>query len=206
MKKLWKRSAAVTLLLSAALFFNAMGGVAMASDSEVTAVKAVAAVSVGVFDDFFMHSNVHQQAYLTYLVREYAPESEADWKEAFAQRNKAAEEMKEKIETVTLENNPELKVKTEAALDVSVVFDEEAAKNMKIAKRPALDDKQLQEIKAEMELQEEFARAVEAGDADAIREVLPSLLENYKDKTARLPEMAGNIEIRISEGADAAGE
>ncbi len=205
MKKLWKRSAVVTLLLSAALLFNTMGGAAMASDPEMGKGKAVV-FSAGMSDGFFMHSDVHQQAYLTYLVKEYAPETEAEWKEAFAQRNKVTEEMRDKIEAAAPENKPGFHVKTGIASETGKVFEKKLVMEDKIFSLPSPDDEQMQQIEAEMELQEEFARAVEDRDADAIRAVLPKLLENYKEKTARLPEMAENIKFIISEEADAAGE
>ncbi|GBF35704.1 hypothetical protein DCCM_4833 [Desulfocucumis palustris] len=205
MKGLWKRSGAVTLLLSAALLFSTMGGVALADEPQAVAAKS-AVFSVAMFDDFYMHSDVHQQAYLTYLVREYAPESEAEWKEAFAQRNKVTEEMKDKIETITLENKPDFQVKTGTAPNSNIASGGKIFIADKTVGLSASDDKELQEVKARMELQEEFAGAVENQDADAIRAVLPRLLEDYKDRTARLPEMAENMKIKISEGADASGE
>lgn len=40
-----------------------------------------------------MASEVHQQAYLTYLVKEYDPESLDQWQDAFAERKKADADM-----------------------------------------------------------------------------------------------------------------
>jgi len=57
-------------------------------------------VSYGVFaGGSLLGSSVHEQAYLTYLVKEYSPDTLKDWEEAFAKRNEAVKKSKEQLQT-----------------------------------------------------------------------------------------------------------
>ncbi len=59
------------------------------------------------------------------------------------------------------------------------------------------DQKLLERFKAEEELQEAFAKAVESEDAAAIGAVLPKILADYKENTEQLKKVPETIQIKV---------
>ncbi|UUZ82389.1 hypothetical protein LJK88_49835 [Paenibacillus sp. P26] len=53
------------------------------------------------------------------------------------------------------------------------------------------------ELKAELQLQEDFVQAVESENEASIRELLPKLLENYKAKTEELKKLAEQLREKL---------
>lgn len=96
MRNLFKAAAYSVLLvmLGAALVVTAPAGMVTAGETKTEPVVMVSAVGVvgSVGGPGFLGSEVHQQAYLTYLVNEFAPGTMGDWSAAFAERKKVVAE------------------------------------------------------------------------------------------------------------------
>lgn len=231
MKKILKPIVIGALLFSTAFAFSGFTDVAKADTAEKAVVQSSQGVpgafSVGIRHGSYLNADVHEQAYLTFLLKEYAPDSEAEWKEAFVERKKVTAEIKEKLkelapgEEISVNGDkikyfvakpaapnaegstlpvPQIKefvtiLKDDAALpsgerkDIIFKAGEFAPDK--------LDQKLMDELKAEAELQAAFAKAVESGDADAIGAVLPKILEDYKQKTEQLKKVPETIQFKV---------
>lgn len=181
------------VLVCAVLLAAGTFSVASAQEGAKAAVCTPAMVaSTPIIPVISMDNDVHEQMYLTYLVKEYAPDSLAGWQRAFADRNQALKTQEEKavpvVESVpaamgsTVESSsanakglPSGKDSIKAAETVPAL---EAADKID----PALDAK----IKAQIKLSEDFAKAVANKDAKAIASLLPKVLDDYKNTTASL--------------------
>lgn len=230
MKKWLRGALAGALLLSAALACGPSVQ-ALADEKEGAAAVKVKAAPRGVFVGAgfggYLNSEVHQKAYLTYLVKEYSPESMGEWEKAFAERKQVSGSMPKEIAvrlkgSLSQDGQPEagkvFKLKIDPALrgsggeaDLPLPKEKmlffginngdgtlpplpeglpEGVKDV-VAKRvnvtmPSLDAKKMEEIKARADLMAEFDKAVESGSADSIRSLLPRILEDYREATARM--------------------
>lgn len=124
------------------------------------------------------NASIHQQEYLSYLVKEYAPETKKDWEKAFAERNALLDQMKARMDSMDKE---ELKAK----------FKEKHGKmNRQGLKSKMGAQVDREKIKAEMEakrgLEDSFAQAVKKHDKKAIKELMPKMLDDYKKCTERM--------------------
>lgn len=124
------------------------------------------------------NASIHQQEYLSYLVKEYAPETKKDWEKAFTERNAVLDQMKAKMDSMDKE---ELKAK----------FKEKHGKmNRQGLKSKMGDPVDREKMKAEMEtkrnLENNFAQAVKNHDRKAIKELMPKMLDDYKKCTERM--------------------
>lgn len=135
------------------------------------------------------NASIHQQEYLSYLVREYAPGTKKDWEKAFAERNAIVEQMKAKTDLVDKE---QLKAK----------FKEKQGKFNRQELKNKLGDKvDREKLKAEMEtkrtLENSFAQAVKNHDQKAIKELMPKMLADYKKCTERMSQQFEIMKERI---------
>jgi len=225
------------LLFSTAFAFSGLTGVAGADTTEEALQPSQGvsvAVSPGRQQGLFLSADVHEQAYLTFLVKEYALDSMTEWKEAFAERKKVNAEMKGKIsllikdapgvpgEEISVDGDMRIKyfvVRSAGANDdgstpplplnkeiITVLKDGVATGSQEqkdiifkagefVSAKP--DQQLLERFKAEAELQEAFAKAVESEDAAAIGAVLPKILADYKENTEQLKKVPETIQLEV---------
>jgi len=115
---------------------------------------------------------IHQQAYLSYLVKEYAPETTSEWEQAFAKRKEVVVRIKAKLGKEQGKELPkEKREKMEAAhKDLT----------------PEKKQKMMAKMKEKGTFSHKFAQAVEKHDRKAMKNILPQVLENYNKQTARM--------------------
>jgi hypothetical protein len=194
-----------------------------AKADKVTVSFAAAPVEIG-----FMGSEVHQQAYLTYLVKDYVPESIDDWTAAFTERKKAAAEFsskgvlinritapgKEGATSIKVEALPPEQLKEgvlgsltdgkgiaikfgdgkevqsfelkEGAAAGTVTVEKGDPRDVLYYKADKLPTELPAEVKTRMELYQSFEQAVEAKDAAKLKELLPRILDDYKQVTQKM--------------------
>ncbi len=166
--------------------------------------------SSGIFPGGLLQAPVHEQAYLTYLVREYSPETLDSWKEAFAKRDKALEASRQQaevpaMELVPLEAISDLNVKLhriEGDLqNISIVKAEDGdiqpirfMDGVSFDKAEAIEmikvDTELPvAFKARAELRQKFEQAVQDGNGADIKALLPQLLDIYNQDTEQMANM-----------------
>lgn len=204
MKRFLGFSMALALMVSAVLVMSGFSGAqanAAEGDRIMMAAPAHGAFFIGSRHGGLLNSDVHQKAYLTYLVNEYDPGSMEKWNEAFADRLKAVAEMPEKQFIVSDgESKPKfiagplsppektinkmIRIESKDGIKlppVRKIFDNNLS--------PEDREKMIEEAKAEADLQSKFEKAVESGDAAAIKELLPKILESYKKATQHMVEI-----------------
>jgi hypothetical protein len=230
MKKWFKTASMLGLLVSVSLTLSSLPALAADGSAETAAAPAAKGmVTVRLGSPPLMISEVHQQAYLTYLVNEYDPESLDQWQEAFAQRQKAAADMpkptdKGAVLKLTQGDQSEDQLKFNIAIpelsDVSAtqslpvtgpgrlftveMSDDVDGKNIiYINKKPGEsidpDGKIAAEMKASAQLASEFEKAVASGDAQDIKAVLPKVLEDYQKNTERMVNIAQSIKKELDD-------
>lgn len=123
--------------------------------------------------------STHHQVYLSYLVKEYAPETKASWDQAFTKRKTVVSQIKIKLDTE--QGKVMLKEKREKMRS--------EAKKMTPEKRQEMRGK-AQERGA---LNHQLAEALEKHDSKTIKEILPKLLEQYNKQTERMQEMQESL-------------
>lgn len=137
-------------------------------------------------------TDVHEQMYLTYLVKEFAPETLPAWQQVFKERNEVLAEMNKKLEELSISATPDVTgqvtVKQGTAsttadgivtITVSDVKDVKELGTCTVTTTATISA----EAKAREELQNKFSQAVEKRDTKAIAELLPKILEDYKKAT-----------------------
>lgn len=132
-----------------------------------------------------MFSDVHQQRYLTYLVKEFDPEALPDWEKAFADRKAASEKFEQMVEstqgeiTVSLPEGMQVQ-KGEVKVEVEPGQLGEGNKFFSVSSFSASDKAQFD---ARIQMQKEFENAVEKNDTAAIKNILPTILADYRQGT-----------------------
>lgn len=137
---------------------------------------------------------VHEQAYLTTLVKTYTPDSLSQWQTAFAERKQVLEDLKAKFPP------PEGKA-GEGPKGDRPKGDHPKGDHPKGDRPhgdkghqppPSGDVTLPPEVAARIALEKEFTDAVKASDATAIAQVLPKLLTEYQAETAKLKTILEN--------------
>ena len=181
----------------------------LAADSfaaQTTKTETVAvAVGSPILD--FMASEVHQQNYLRYLVKEYDPASLPQWEKAFAARKDARQQLEQKLRdsipgssdlsgvfTVTLADTAAISCTDLSITEVSKGSAEVSGD--KVFVTSSLDSEKLNhaEVVSQDKLYSDFEQAVELGDAAAIKVDLPKILDKYQQLTE---DMVKGITITI---------
>lgn len=178
-----RRIVSVALLLA----LVAAGGWAtscLAEEATAKEVKGIVTVTVAGPCEM-MFSDVHQQRYLTYLIKEFTPESLPDWEKAFADRKAASEMFQQMVEssqgdiTVSLSEGMQVK-KGEIKVEVEPGQSGEENKIFSVSSFDASDKAQLD---ASIQLQKDFEDAVEKNDPAVIKNILPQILADYRQGT-----------------------
>lgn len=173
-----------------------------ANDAKVAVVSYSAIPGGG-----FLGSPVHEQAYLTYLVREYSPEMLDSWKEAFAKRNEAVKASEKLLRTgtsfmsegtvISEGNVVEAKKLPGRALTIKFKNNKEdgaaivkseaaiAAKAGELVKK-MLGKEIPAELKVKMDLFQKFEKAVADNKGEEIKAILPELLKDYNQTTEQM--------------------
>jgi len=135
--------------------------------------------------DHQLLSKVHQQRYLTYLVKEFDPAALPDWEKAFAERNVASEKFEQMLKSAPgslavsfPEGAPiekgEVKIETKSG---------QLADGKKLFTTSCIGTADLDQFNARIQVQKEFETAVENNDPAAIKNVLPKALADYRQTT-----------------------
>lgn len=155
-----------------------------ASEEAGPETKGVLTVTMAASCDM-MFSDVHQQRYLTYLVKEFDPQALPDWEKAFADRKAASELFEQVVKstqgTVAVCLSGGTSVQTgEVKVEVEPGQSGEGNKFFSVSSFSASDKPQFD---ARLQVQKEFESAVEKNDPAAIKNVLPKVLEEYRQGT-----------------------
>lgn len=156
------------------------------------------AVAVGSPVLNFMASEVHEQNYLRYLIKDYDPAALPQWEKAFAARKDARQQWEQKLKD-------SLPTASELSGAVTVTFADTAAfpclealpGKVSISEGnlaeisgdkvfvTAVESKELNnaEVAVQDKLYSDFEQAVELGDAAAIKAALPKILDKYQQLT-----------------------
>jgi hypothetical protein len=217
MKKIFSVLLVMGLLLTVAVW-NVYADDATTTTTTTTTTAAAATRVVnftgitgdGVFTGGFLGSAVHEQAYLTYLVKEYSPESLANWQEAFAARNEAIKAAKENAQTSVPSKDAIFEAEKIADKPVAITIKgldngdplpgtdiqgDKAQVITIIGKEVSAETKA--ELQAKTELYQKFENAVANSDAAAIKAVLPDLLTDYNKNTEQLKNMKIFIQNKL---------
>lgn len=170
----------------------------MASESAAAPTAQTGSVAVTMCSPLpeFMMSEVHQQNYLRYLVKQYDPAALSKWEEAFTARKVATKQLQESISvsfssvaandvpgiiTVTLPDNKAFSCTSPS----SAVSASGVPSANQVFVTAAEDCKALGNIEAAAPdpLYSDFEKAVEFDDAKAINAVLPKILDKYAQVT-----------------------
>lgn len=172
----------------------------------------VSVVSYGVFPGgSFLGSTVHEQAYLTYLVKEYSPDTLPGWEEAFTQRNEAVKKAKEQVQTSVSSQEAVLEAKELAVPPITMTFKgdsnedgtvtEDSLIKIHKASNITIVNKGIglpEELKAKSELYQKFEKAVADKNAEDIKAILPELLADYNQSTEQIQ----NLKVFVKKAAD----
>jgi hypothetical protein len=179
----------------------------------VASTPGVAAVSTGT-----LLSPVHEREYWKLLVAAYAPDASAAWKKALEER-KQAEAALPKVTAISkvvidkegtegssqrIEGLPDApkdtpepsKEKLRSMEGVSAKAGEGAETKNLATKPHTLEEGDgiiNKELPAEFKRQQQLGEALEKGDAQAIRGLLPQLLEDYKKQTESIRTLADKL-------------
>jgi hypothetical protein len=157
-----------------------------------------------------LQNPAHERNYLLLLVKAYAPGSVEDWKVALEERKRVESDMPKppllEKKMILQKDMPTGDGKMELRQGVpadGVQVGEDGANfriglnkdDMKEIMVPGQlkDDIIKKELPEDLKLQEDLAKAVEAGDDAAIKELMPKLLEAYIKQTADLKVIAEKL-------------
>ncbi|MFZ5645847.1 MAG: hypothetical protein ACOY46_20000 [Bacillota bacterium] len=205
MKKSKKLVAMLVLLVSTVFVFNAMPVLAAGQPEDKPVLKGIEDRVIFISPSPILASDVHHQAYLTYLVMDYMPDSIEQWKEAFAERKGVMAKMPKpavgvkKILMKKGDGEPAAPVKIKKSEPAISGGDKQVFIRKGMLNMTGPDEKTAEEIKASAELREEFESAVESGDAEDIKKVLPQLLEDYKRITAGMAEFVEKTQKSVDQ-------
>lgn len=155
------------------------------------------------------HLGPHRQMYLTLLAEKFSPDSVDEWEAAFAERKKlttqwkalhAGEEksdvekkaLKEQFKQLAQDLNKKVESGELTKEQMKQQLIEWRDTNLGDAKKDLIQARNKEELSQKREqfkqLHEEFDTAIEFGDADKIKAVLPKLLEQVKATNLRMAE------------------
>ena len=177
------------------------------------AVPAVKAGAVLVRSAGMLFNPVHERKYMQLLVQSYAPDSAAQWNAALEERKQVESDMSKTLEKqVILKTAPATPVeaiKIQKLDDASagadgtdnIRFEIKQGNELHVSatKAIAAGGTMKKELTESMKLQDDFAKAVESGDASAIRALLPKLLDDYTKQTAEMKEAADKMKTQQTE-------
>lgn len=178
-----------------------IGGSVPCLASESAAAPAVPkdAVTVTICSPLpdFLLSEVHQQNYLRYLVKEFDPSSLSKWETAFTARKAANKQLQDRISvsfnsvassdvpgiiTVTLPDKKSFSCTSSQTAGVASAVDS-SANQVFVTATDVCKTQGSSEAAAPDPLYSDFEKAVELGDASAIKAVLPKILDKYAQVT-----------------------
>lgn len=181
--KRFKHVASVALVL-ALVATGFLTSTCLAGEPAGVETKGVVTVTMATPCDM-MFSEVHQQRYLTYLVKEFDPEALPDWEKAFADRKAALDEFEQMLKST--QGNIEVSLpegtsvqKGEVKIEMEPGQLGEENKFFSISTFKSADKVQLD---ARIQVQKEFEDAVTKNDPAAIKNVLPKVLDDYRQGT-----------------------
>ncbi|CAG7644708.1 hypothetical protein PAESOLCIP111_04776 [Paenibacillus solanacearum] len=213
LKVLTAGSVLLTMVLGAS-------GAALAETAQPAEVKleaqaattAVKAATVMVRSAGMLFSPVHERKYMQLLVQAYAPESAAQWSAALEERKQVESEMSKTlekqvilktdaapVEAVKIRKVDGTKEEAGATDSIRLEIKEGGELHMSPAKTIAAVGTVKKELTESMKLQDEFAKAVESGDASAIQALLPKLLDDYTKQTAEMKQAAEKMKTQQPE-------
>ena len=213
LKVLTAGSVLLTMVLGAS-------GAALAETAKPAEVKteaqgttaAIKAPMVTVRAAGMLFNPVHERKYMQLLVQAYAPQSAAQWNAALEERKQVESVMSKTLEKQVILKTDAVPVeaveirkvdgtKEEAGATDSIRLEikEGSELHMSPAKTIAAVGAVKKELTESMKLQDEFAKAVESGDASAIQALLPKLLDDYTKQTAEMKQAAEKMKAQQSE-------
>ena len=152
-------------------------------------------------DSQVLGSAAHQRHYWKLLAAVYTPELSKDWEKALEERKEVESSFQAKItishapinnQTIVL-NDANASMLTEKSVTITV---SDAGKTLRLGKKPINSEVKEDdngtvtivraELSEEMKRMQAFHSAVENGDEEAIRKLLPELLEDYRKQTETL--------------------
>ncbi|WP_248925830.1 hypothetical protein [Paenibacillus hamazuiensis] len=191
------------------------------ASKETSAVQAVPAqkpiVYANVMNDGLLANPAHARNYWKLLVGAYAPDQSGAWNAALEER-KQVEETFPKLKaskTIRIQGSGTGVIVGEAKDKADEVnpADAEASEKqiikipdkneggdipqiIKVQKATDVDGKsEMKELPAHIQRQIKLGEAVEAGDADAIRALLPDLLNDYRQETQKQKEIQEKLKV-----------
>ncbi|MEN6390157.1 MAG: hypothetical protein ABFD04_07035 [Syntrophomonas sp.] len=191
--KRFRHVASVALVL-ALVATGVLASTCLAGEPAGVETKGVVTVTMAAPCDM-MFSEAHQQRYLTYLVKEFGPEALPDWEKAFADRKAASDKFGQMVESaqgsieVTLPEGSSVQ-KGEVKIEMEPGQAGEGNKCFSISSFNAADKTQLD---ARMQVQKEFEDAVAKNDPAAIKNVLPKVLDDYRQGTEDMLKAVVNV-------------
>ncbi|WP_377471843.1 hypothetical protein [Paenibacillus chartarius] len=213
MVKSWKAATTATLLLS--LAFGAYGSAAAETVSEAKAADVLvqegqgeqASADKGPEEPVRLSARlllnpVHERTYLQLLVQAYDPERAGEWQAALDERKQVESEMpKPQLGTkqIVLKHPAAGQEGVGVPLRIEIKHDDlhslpQQPQPFKLPELGANGEFDVKvELPAELKLQEDLAKALEAGDTDAVKELLPQLLDSYRKMTSELKQLAEKL-------------
>lgn len=185
----------------------------LAADTPALEAATTGTVTVAVGSPVLnlMASEVHEQNYLKYLVKEYDPAALTQWEKAFTARKDARQQLEQKLKdsmpaasnlsgiiTVTLADTAALPC-TEAIPCPKLSFTENVGSAEVSGDKvfiTAVESGESDDIEATAQdmFYSDFEQAVELGDAAAIKADLPKILDKYQQLTE---DMVKDITITV---------
>ncbi|HWP95502.1 MAG TPA: hypothetical protein VN426_01510 [Syntrophomonadaceae bacterium] len=193
--KRFKRVVSVALLL-ALVTTGGLASKCVAAETSAGQAPTVVTVTCIQSSDM-MFSEVHQQRYLNYLVKEYDPQAMPEWEKAFAERKVASDKFEQIVKsnaqkfstsgTISIGTS---KVETGKQGEINIEkLSDQANGSFTVKLAETSDNKQLDE---RIQVQKEFEKAVENNDPAAIKSVLPKILADYRQATDDMQKTIAN--------------
>ncbi|MDF2671534.1 MAG: hypothetical protein K0R67_3840 [Paenibacillus sp.] len=162
---------------------------------------------------------IHQRNYWKLLVAAYAPELSEQWANALEDRKKLDDSVPKNAPTLHFSSKSEsftlpsvsavpgaigaVSVKEGALLKVEALEGTfESLGNVTTLPALSVNAIMSRELPPELQIYIDLNKAVEADDADSIRELLPQLLENYVKETENLKQNLEAVSPLVEDNAD----
>lgn len=210
MKNSLRRRLLVMVVLCTMLATGGTLSAFAAEEDEMIESADIISSSVLPMDCNLLNSEVHEQNYLKMLAKAYDPDSLTEWEDAFADRTRVTDKIKEQIvKSIDIDN-----IKTE----IITVDGEEIAHDLNISEAAPLvingkDAVKLEQLELEtigevshdgviesgmcsvnvdkemskkLTLYKEFADAVSSSNEEELKKILPQILDDYRAQTDKM--------------------
>lgn len=191
--KQWKKSMMATALVMGLAIPGGVSAADHTSPAEISALHNRGAHDGHVKKRFGMYMGAHQRMYMTLLAEKYTPGSVNEWQSVLKERERLLEQLRAARETAS-EEKSQMRAKLREQVNKGEITSEQMEQKYKEWKEQRRGEQdpagEKEDRQAQMEkfrqTHEEFDAAIESGDAQKIKAVLPKLLEQMKAKNERL--------------------